>query len=46
MGRYWHSYPMERLAQAYGLTVNAVTLRIARTRGKLRDVRTEMGYHV
>ena len=46
VGRYWHSYTMETLANAYGLTVNAVTLRISRTRGKLRDFLTERGYHV
>ena len=44
VGRYWHSYTMETLAKAYGLTVNAETLRIARTRGKLRDFLTERGY--
>ena len=44
VGRYWHSYSHERLAEAYGLTVNAVTLRIARTRKKLRDHLLERGY--
>ena len=45
-GRYWHSYSMEILANAYGLTVNAVTLRIARTRKKLQAYLTERGYSV
>lgn len=45
-GRYWHSYSMEILANAYGLTVNAVTLRIARTRKKLQAYLEERGYSV
>lgn len=45
-GRYWHSYSMEILADAYGLTVNAVTLRVARTRKKLQAYLTERGYSV
>ena len=45
-GRYWHSYSMDTLARAYGLTVNAVTLRIARTRSKLRAFLEERGYTV
>ena len=45
-GRYWHSYSMEILANAYGLTVNAVTLRVARTRKKLQAYLEERGYSV
>ena len=45
-GRYWHSYSMEILADAYGLTVNAVTLRVARTRKKLQAYLEERGYSV
>lgn len=45
-GRYWHGYAMELLADAYGLSVNAVTLRIARTRKKLRTYLAERGYSV
>ena len=45
-GRYWHSYSMETRADAYGLTVNAVTLRIARTRKKLQAYLEERGYSV
>ena len=37
MGRYWHAYPVHRLADHYGLTPNAVSLRLHRTREKLRD---------
>lgn len=44
VGRYWHGYSMEALATAYGLTVNAVTLRVSRTRRKLRAFLTERGY--
>lgn len=45
-GRYWHGYAMEALAQFYGLTVNAVTLRIGRTRKKLRGFLVERGYTI
>ena len=45
-GRYWHSYSIETLAKAYGLTVNAVSLRIGRTRKKLREFLEERGYTV
>ncbi len=44
VGRYWYNYSMETLAKAYGLTANAVTLRIARTRAKLREFLMERGY--
>jgi DNA-directed RNA polymerase specialized sigma24 family protein len=37
MGRYWHAYPVNRLADHYGLTPNAVSLRLHRTREKLRE---------
>ena len=37
MGRYWHAYPVHRLADHYGLTPNAVSLRLHRTREKLRE---------
>ncbi len=45
-GRYWHGYSMEILANTYGLTVNAVTLRVARTRKKLQAYLTERGYSI
>lgn len=44
MGRYWHGYPVRRLAKQYGLTPNAVTKRLGRTREKLRDYLNERGY--
>lgn len=37
MGRYWHTYPVKKLAKAYGMTPNAVSLRLLRTREKLRE---------
>ena len=45
-GRYWHGYSMDILASTYGLTVNAVTLRVARTRKKLQSYLAERGYSV
>lgn len=44
MGRYWHSYPVRKLAKQYGLTPNAVTKRLGRTREKLREYLNERGY--
>ncbi|MBE6585993.1 MAG: sigma-70 family RNA polymerase sigma factor [Ruminococcaceae bacterium] len=43
MGRYWHAYPVKRLAEAYGMTPNAVSLRLMRTREKLRTYLEERG---
>ena len=43
MGRYWHAYPVSRLAEAYDLTPNAVSLRLMRTREKLRAYLEERG---
>ena len=43
MGRYWHAYPVGRLAEAYGMTPNAVSLRLMRTREKLRAYLEERG---
>ena len=43
MGRYWHAYSVGRLAEAYGLTPNAVSLRLMRTREKLRAYLEERG---
>lgn len=43
MGRYWHAYPVGRLAEAYGMTPNAVSLRLMRTREKLRNYLEERG---
>ncbi len=46
MGRYWHACPVKDLATAYGLTANAVSLRLRKTREKLRIYLTERGYDV
>ncbi len=43
MGRYWHAYSVGRLAGAYGMTPNAVSLRLMRTREKLRAYLEERG---
>ena len=44
MGRYWHGYTVHDLAEHYGLTPNAVTKRLGRTREKLRNYLNERGY--
>ena len=44
MGRYWHGYAVKQLAHHYGLTPNAVTKRLGRTREALRDYLNERGY--
>ena len=46
MGRYWHACQVKDLAAAYGLTANAVSLRLRKTREKLRIYLTERGYDV
>ena len=46
MGRYWYGYTPDRLAAAYGMTANAVNLRIKRTRDKLRALLTERRYRI
>lgn len=46
VGRYWHAYPVKTLAKAYGMTPNAVSLRLLRTREKLRAYLNERGYSV
>ncbi len=46
MGRYWHACSVKELAKYYGLTQNAVTKRLIRTREKLRVYLTERGYAV
>ena len=37
VGRYWHLYPVSRLAQAYGLTANSTSVKLHRLRERLRD---------
>ena len=44
MERYWHGYTVNDLAEHYGLTPNAVTKRLGRTRERLRDYLNEKGY--
>ena len=44
VGRYWHSYGVNELARHYGLTPNAITKRLGRTREKLRTYLNERGY--
>ena len=46
MGRYWHGYTVSRMAEQYGLTPNAVSLRLHRVREKLRDYLEKGGYHL
>ncbi len=46
MGRYWHACSVKDLAAAYGMTANAVSLRLYKTREKLRAYLTERGYEV
>lgn len=46
MGRYWHACSVKALAEHYGLTQNAVTKRLSRTREKLRVYLTERGYKI
>ena len=45
-GRYFHAYEVGRMAEAYGLTPNAVSLRLRKTREKLKAYLTERGYSV
>lgn len=46
MGHYWHAVPVKVLAAEYGLTPNAVALRLKRTRERLRAFLEEGGYSV
>lgn len=46
VGRYWYAYEVNRLAKAYGMTPNAVTKQLSRTREKLRAYLSERGYSV
>ena len=46
VGRYFHAYEVKRLAAGYGLSANAVSLRLHKTREKLRVYLNERGYHV
>ena len=44
VGRYWYNYSVKTLARHYGLSANAATKRISRTREGLRTYLTERGY--
>jgi len=46
MGRYFHAAPVKELAKLYGLTPNAVSLRLYKTRERLRLHLEEGGYTV
>jgi RNA polymerase sigma-70 factor (ECF subfamily) len=46
VGRYFHAYEVGRLAEGYGMTPNAVSLRLYKTQEKLRIYLNERGYHV
>lgn len=46
VGRYFHAYEVKQLAQGYGMTPNAVSLRLYKTREKLRAYLQERGYSV
>lgn len=46
MGRYWHMYSVKKMAAHYGLTPNAVSHRLNRTRERLRAYLKERGYSV
>lgn len=44
MGRYWHAYSVKKMATHYGLSANAVSHRLSRTRERLRIYLIERGY--
>ncbi len=44
VARYWHNCSVKTLARLRGLTPKAVTMRLSRTREKLRTYLTERGY--
>ena len=46
VGRYWYGYPFNQLAEAYGMTPNAVSLRLHRVRLNLRAHLEERGYRI
>lgn len=46
MGRYWHLYPVAKLAEAYGLTANNTSVRLHRIRERLRTHLTERGFTI
>ncbi len=46
VGRYWHGYTVAKLACHYGLTENAVSHRLSRTRASLKEFLEKEGYRV
>lgn len=46
LGRYWHACPVKTLAEMYDLTPNHVSVRLHRTRERLRAYLTERGYQL
>ena len=44
MGKYWHLYSIEQLANAYGFTQSKVKSMLLRTRKKLKQRLTEEGF--
>ncbi len=46
LGRYWYNLPVSELASQWRLTPNAVSLRLRRTRERLRRYLKEGGYTV
>ncbi|MBO5041804.1 MAG: sigma-70 family RNA polymerase sigma factor [Clostridia bacterium] len=46
VGRYWHGYTVGKLAQHYGMTENAVSHRLARTRAALKEFLEKEGYRI
>ena len=45
VGRYWHLYPVSKLAQAYGLSESNTSVRLHRLRERLRNYLTERGFY-
>ena len=46
VGRYWHGYTVIKLAQHYGMSENAVSHRLSRTRAALKEFLEKEGYRV
>ena len=46
VGRYWHGHSVMTLAKHYGLTENAVSHRLSRTRTALKEFLGKEGYEV
>ena len=44
LGRYWYAASVKDLAKAWGMTPNAVSMRLYKTRGKFKAFLTERGY--